>query len=71
MYGILTTLQVGRGSQLMPVSAPVVMVPLQALKEVQYGQIAPKDTCYVLYRNYLKRAVDEQFAVFLSARAED
>src|SRR6201999_3030447 len=27
MYGILTTLQVGRGSQLMPVAAPVVMVP--------------------------------------------
>jgi transcriptional regulator with XRE-family HTH domain len=67
MYGILTTLQVGRGSQLMPVSAPVVMVPIKALKDVQYGQVAPKDSCYALYRGYLKRAVDEQFAVFLSA----
>jgi len=66
MYGILTTLQVGRGSQLMPVSAPVVMVPIAALKDVQYGQISPNDSCYALYRSYLKRAVDEQFAVFLT-----
>ena len=65
MYGILTTLQVGRGSQLMPVSAPVVMVPTRTLKDVQYGQISPRDPVYALYRKYLKRTVDEQFAVFL------
>lgn len=67
MYGILTTLQVGRGSQLMPVSAPVVMVPIKTLKTVQFGQIGPKEPCYSLYRKYLKRTVDEQFAVFLQA----
>jgi transcriptional regulator with XRE-family HTH domain len=67
MYGILTTLQVGRGSQLMPVSAPVVMVPINVVKDVQYGQISAKDACYGLYRSYLKRAVDEQFAVFLTS----
>lgn len=70
MYGILTTLQVGRGSQLMPVSAPVVMVPLRALKEIQYGQVVAKDACYALYRSYLKRALADQFAVFLTALAE-
>jgi transcriptional regulator with XRE-family HTH domain len=65
MYGILTTLQVGRGSQLMPVSAPVVMVPIQAVKDMQFGLIQAADRCYGLYRQYLKRTVDDQFAVFL------
>jgi transcriptional regulator with XRE-family HTH domain len=65
MYGILTTLQVGRGSQLMPVSAPVVMVPTRSVKDIQFGQILPTDRCHALYRKYLKRTVDDQFAVFL------
>ena len=65
MYGILTTLQVGRGSQLTPVSAPVVMIPLDAVKDIQFGQIRAADRCYGLYRQYLKRTVDDQFAVFL------
>ena len=65
MYGILTTLQVGRGSQLMPVSAPVVMVPIGAVKDIQFGQIRAADRCYGLYRQYLKRTVEDQFAVFL------
>ena len=66
MYGILTTLQVGRGSQLMPVSAPFVMVPTKALQDIRYGLISAPDPAYVLYQKYLKRTVDEQFAVFLS-----
>jgi transcriptional regulator with XRE-family HTH domain len=66
MYGILTTLQVGRGSQLMPVSAPVVLVPTRAVKTIQFGQIRATDRYYALYRKYLKRAVDDQFAVFLA-----
>jgi len=66
MYGILATLQVGRGSQLMPVAAPVVMVPTRAIKNVQFGQIRPGDRCHALYRKYLKRSVDDQFAVFLA-----
>ncbi len=65
MYGILTTLQVGRGSQLTPVAAPVVMVPTKAVKEIQFGQISASDRCYGIYRQYLKRTVDDQFAVFL------
>jgi transcriptional regulator with XRE-family HTH domain len=67
MHGILTTLQVGRGSQLMPVSAPVVMVPIESVKDVQFGQITAKQSCYAAYRSYLKRTVDEQFAAFLTS----
>ena len=66
MYGILTTLQVGRGSQLLPVSAPVAMVPTKAIKDIQFGRILAADRCHALYQKYLKRTVDDQFAVFLS-----
>jgi transcriptional regulator with XRE-family HTH domain len=65
MYGILSTLQVGRGSQLLPIAAPVVMVPIDTIKDMQFGQIVATDRCYGPYRQYLKRTVDDQFAVFL------
>jgi transcriptional regulator with XRE-family HTH domain len=67
MHGILTTLLVGRGSQLMPVSAPLVMVPLRAVEDVRFGQIRAGDGCYEQYRAWLRRTVEEQFAMFLSA----
>jgi transcriptional regulator with XRE-family HTH domain len=66
MYGILTTLQVGRGSQLMPVSAPVVMVPIETVKDMQLGLVQATDRCHALYLKYLKRTVEDQFAVFLA-----
>jgi transcriptional regulator with XRE-family HTH domain len=66
MHGILTTLQVGRGSQLTPVSAPVAMVPIKAVKEVRFGQVRAEDGCYSQYREYLRRTVDDGFLSFLS-----
>ena len=65
MYGILTTLQVGRGAQLTPVAAPIALVPLRGFKEVQFGRVGPEDSCYATYRAYLKRTVEEPFALFL------
>jgi transcriptional regulator with XRE-family HTH domain len=65
MYGILTTLQVGRGAQLTPVAAPIALVPLRGFKEVQFGRVGPEDSCYTTYRAYLKRTVEEPFALFL------
>ena len=65
MYGILTTLQVGRGAQLTPVAAPIALVPLRGFKEVQFGRVGPEDACYTTYRAYLKRTVEEPFALFL------
>jgi transcriptional regulator with XRE-family HTH domain len=67
MHGILTTLQVGRGSQLTPVSAPLAMVPMKAVKEARFGQVRAHDGCYSQYRQYLRRTVEEQFAVFLAS----
>jgi transcriptional regulator with XRE-family HTH domain len=65
MYGIMTTLQSGRGSQLMPVAAPLVLVPEKALKAVQFGRISAGDACHAVYRQYLARTVEEPFALFL------
>lgn len=65
MYGILTTLQVGRGAQLTPVAAPIALIPLRGLKDVQFGRVGPDSACYPPYRKYLNRTVDEPFALFL------
>jgi hypothetical protein len=65
MYGIITTLLSGRGSQLTAVSAPVAMVPVTAAEDILFGQIRAGDRCFERYRQYLKRTVDDQFAVFL------
>ena len=64
MYGILTTLKAGRGSQLIPVAAPIAFVPLQSAKEAQFGQIVAGHPCYHAYRQYLQRNVEEPFAMF-------
>jgi transcriptional regulator with XRE-family HTH domain len=66
MLGIMTTLQVGRGSQLTPVSAPIVYVPLKKEhSQAAFGRIAAGHPSYERYRTYLKRAVEEPFAVLL------
>jgi transcriptional regulator with XRE-family HTH domain len=65
MYGILTTLQVGRGAQLTPVAAPIAFIPIPGLKDVRFGRVGPEHSCYATYREHLKRTVDEPFALFL------
>src|ERR1700688_210157 len=39
MFGIMTTLRVGRGSELMPVSGPLGYVPVGALPKAEFGRI--------------------------------
>jgi transcriptional regulator with XRE-family HTH domain len=62
MHGLLTTLQVGRGSQLTPTSAPIVMVPLEAGQRASYGRIAAGHDSYPKYRALLRRTLDDSFA---------
>jgi transcriptional regulator with XRE-family HTH domain len=66
MYGIIATLQVGRGAQLMPVSAPIAFVPLAILANAEFGRIVDGHACYQEYRRHLHRTVEEPFALFLS-----
>jgi len=64
MFGIMTTLQVGRGNQLLPVSVPIVYVALKDLGSVEFGRIMPGHARYEDYRKHLRRTIDEQFALF-------
>lgn len=65
MHGILTTLLAGRGSQLTPIAAPIAFVPLRAIPDAVFGRVSEKDAKYEAYRKYLKRTVEEPFALFL------
>ncbi|HLQ90206.1 MAG TPA: transcriptional regulator [Xanthobacteraceae bacterium] len=65
MFGIMTTLQVGRGSNLIPVSAPIAYVPPENVPDAEFGRIVQGQRCYDRYRKYLKRTTEEQFAKFL------
>ena len=66
MFGILTTLRAGRGSQLTPVAAPLAMVPVPRFPDAAYGRIAAGHACFERYRAYLRRTLDDSFAVLLS-----
>ena len=65
MFGIMTTLRAGRGAELIPVSAPIAYVPLKKQANVEFGRIGEGHPCYERYRKYLKRTVEEPFALFL------
>jgi hypothetical protein len=65
MFGIMTTLKAGRGAELIPVSAPIAYVPLEGLANVEFGRIAAGHPRYEAYRKYIKRTIDEPFALFL------
>ncbi len=65
MFGILTTLLAGRGSQLTPISAPIAFVPLRAVGKPSFGRVAASDANHATYRNYLQRTIEEPFAMFL------
>jgi transcriptional regulator with XRE-family HTH domain len=66
MHGILTTLQVGRGAHLIPVSTPIALVPLVRLEQVHFGQIHAAHSAHAEYAALLKRTLEEPFALFLS-----
>ena len=71
LHGILTTLQAGRGSQLIPTSTPIVLIPLSNPKAKQadddhvYGRIPVGTKTYEKYKPYLQKTVEEPYALFL------
>jgi transcriptional regulator with XRE-family HTH domain len=65
MHGILATLHAGRGAQLTPAAAPIVLVPVRNIADIRFGQIAAGNPCHKLYRDYLTRTLEEPFALFL------
>ncbi len=68
MHGILATLQVGRGSQLTPVATPIVLVPTKAVANPGFGLIKSGHDCFAAYRGFLKRTLEEPFALFVTGQ---
>jgi transcriptional regulator with XRE-family HTH domain len=66
MHGILTTLQVGRGAHLMPVSAPIALIPLQRVRAAHFGRIDTTHSAHAEYHALLRRTLEEPFARLLS-----
>ena len=64
MHGLLLSLHAGRGAQLTPVAAPVVLVPMFKGVTPSYGRIAAGQASYAKYRSALKRTLDDHFALF-------
>ena len=70
MYGLLTTLQSGRGSQLTPVAAPIALIPERRLSApMPYGRLAPGTPDFAACRELLRRVGDDGFAAFFACPA--
>lgn len=61
MFGLLSTLQVGSGSQLVPVACPIALVPLEQIEDVQFGLLSQTERLHADYREILDRAVASDF----------
>ncbi|MCW1430747.1 helix-turn-helix domain-containing protein [Novosphingobium sp. JCM 18896] len=56
MFGLLSTLQVGSGSQLIPVACPIALVPLDQTASLQFGLVDD-----AAYRDLLAQATASDF----------
>jgi transcriptional regulator with XRE-family HTH domain len=66
LYGILTTLEVGPGSQLVPATCPVALSKLLPTNDAVLGLIKPDSLNYSAYRDTLRRSTVDDFARFHS-----
>jgi hypothetical protein len=64
MYGILTTLQVGQGSQLVPVACPVALVSLDRIADPLIGSVDPAAGPFAEYSELLASATRQDYARF-------
>jgi transcriptional regulator with XRE-family HTH domain len=67
LYGLLTTLLVGHGSQLVPASCPVALLRIREGDEPAFGRIDPAHPSYESYRAEVDAVVDRDFARFPGA----
>jgi hypothetical protein len=61
MFGMLATLQVGTGSQLVPVSCPIALLPLEQIDDPRFGLVPASDPRAADYRAVLDKVVAEDF----------
>ena len=61
MFGLLTTLQVGAGSQLVPVACPIALIPFDQSPGARLGLIGGADPLAASYRAMLDTATASDF----------
>ena len=66
MFGLLATLQSGKGATLMPIAVPIVLAPVGNFAETRFGLIKQDDELYAPYEKLLRRCVQEPFVVLQS-----
>jgi transcriptional regulator with XRE-family HTH domain len=64
MFGLLSTLHAGRGSQLVPVAVPFVLIPARTVDAPAFGVIGEGHPAYGAYRAYLGNVAAQGFARF-------
>lgn len=64
LYGLLTTLQIGTGSQLVPMACPIAFTRTDDAENVAVGAISPGHVDYDSYRQRLSITTDDDFAHF-------
>lgn len=65
MFGLLSTLQVGAGSQLVPVGCPLALVPVEQIQGARFGLMTQADPLFDSYRAVLDCALAEDFCRLL------
>jgi transcriptional regulator with XRE-family HTH domain len=65
LYGVLTTLAAGTGSNLTPICAPIALLPWAKLETTNLGRISTSDSNHKQYRKHLDSVVQTGFARIL------
>jgi transcriptional regulator with XRE-family HTH domain len=64
MFGLLATLQSGKGATLMPIAVPVVLAPVAIFGDsLRFGLITSDDALYAAYEKLLRRCINEPFVI--------
>ncbi len=66
LNGVLTTLVLGMGSQLIPAASPITLAPCNGPDEPTLGLIRPGMECYEEYRHRVEQISAGRFALFPS-----
>ena len=64
LYGLLTTLLVGHGSQLVPASAPIALLKIREGMEPVFGHIEPEHPAFAAYRAEIDAVTARDYARF-------
>ncbi len=62
MHGLLTTLLAGPGSQLLPVSVPIALIPRTSAPDASFGRISKSDANFKTYQEHLNTVLARGFA---------